>query len=93
MMNNKPNKPPLGVFTVALFSLALAYSAYDYFSPKPPCEQLTLSLSKGYFMQWMGDRLLLLTSDKQQYQVMAHTQQQGCEAMILELEKSAKNGY
>jgi len=81
------------MFTLVLFILALAYSAYDFFKPKSSCEQLSSSLSQGYFIQWMGDQLLLVTSDKQQYQVTADDQQLACDALLKELKKGLEDGY
>ena len=93
LLNDPKRKQPFGLFTLVLGSFALLFVLYQEFAPKNPCDQLKAQLQKGFFLQWMGDRMLLVTADKQQLHVSAASEEQACETFIQTLNESDIHGH
>jgi len=80
MIVDKNKKIPTGLVTVVFVCVALLVVGLEKLWPVDACDALKQEMGQGYFMQWMGTELLVVTADKQQFKVEAETQSQACEA-------------
>ena len=92
MLINSNRKIPFGLFTLVFVGLALAMVLADYIFPVSPCSELETQLKQGYFMQWLGDALLVVTADKEQFHIAAATKEEACSAYLRSLHGETLNG-
>lgn len=92
IINDSKKKPPFGLFTLVLVGVALAFVLVEQILPKSSCDQLKGQLKQGYFMQWLGDGMLIVTADKQQFHIAAQSEDEACQGFLADLNERKDNG-